>query len=258
MNYPGTQTASNITRLHAFSLSILDMVVDLATSTSLTKNYHDDGQNHYTSPNPGALLYSVSYSPQSSDISITVGYNSVSNIPFEISISLNKNKTVGSIQIFGDISVAVSFDPGDLVNTFTVASNATIYTGPLVSNPINIEPALSASWSSALGFAVEGTTDFNSSPIVSGTPGTYTGTGFWFRFSPTDSPKFNKGMPSLLDIAKQTANMALKFVADAIGNDGEWLDTELISGQQKTKPGEILNAFSILETRVKPRPRLEF
>ena len=35
-------------------------------------------------------------------------------------------------------------------------------------------------------------------------------------------------------------------------------DTELISGQQKTKPGEILNAFSILETRVNPDPVWNF
>ena len=165
---------------------------------------------------------------------------------------MNKNKTVGSIQIFGEISVDVSFDPGDLVNTFTVASNATIYTNPLVGNntPINIEPALSASWSSGSGFAVEGTTDFSSSPIVDTTDtGPYSGPGFWFRFSPIDDPKFNKGMPSLLDIAKQTANMALEFVADAIGKYGLWLDTELISGQDKTKPGKILNAFQILQAR---------
>ena len=110
----------------------------------------------------------------------------------------------------------------DLVNTFTVASNATIYTNSLVSNPINIEPALSASWSTVSGFAVEGTTDYSSSPTIVSTSGTYIGR-FWFRFSPIDDPKFNKGMPSLLDIAKQTANMALEFVADAIGKDAQWL-----------------------------------
>ena len=241
--------SSKITRLHTFSLSILDMVIGLA-NMSLTKNYYTDDQTpQIGTAGTNTLLHSVSY-PLANGISITAGYESGFSHAFGISISLNKNKTVGSIQIHGDVSVNVSFDPTDIVNTFTVASNATIYTDSLVSTPINIEPALSASWSTVSGFAVEGTTDYSSSTIVTNNGGIYSALGFWFRFSPTDSPtKFNKGMPSLLDIAKQTANVALEFVADAIGEDGDWLDTELISGQDKTKPGKILNAFQILQAR---------
>jgi hypothetical protein len=261
MLYNSSNPSTKITRLHAFSLSILDMVVDLATGTSLTKNYYTDDQTpQIGGPGTNTLLHSVSY-PLANGISITAGYESGFSHPFVISISLNKNKAVGSVIINGNVSVDVSFDPLDFVNTFTVASNATIYTGSLVAIPINIEPALSASWSTVSGFAVEGTTDYTPSPsppIGINNTGPYSGPGFWFRFSPTDSPKFNKGMPSLLDLAKETANMALKFVADAIGNDGGWLDTQLISGVQNTKPGEILEAFSIIQPRVNPDPVWNF